>query len=58
MTAFGIYFVIVQFLGILATFYYAGQGGVRHDRGTLVVSGLWAVFNLIGLLVWGTGTGV
>lgn len=32
MTTFGIYFVIVQFLGILATFYYAGQGQHLVDK--------------------------
>ena len=58
MTDFGLYLVIVNLFGILATFYYIGQGGVEYTRGILIFSGLWAIVNTLGIIYFGTGTGI
>lgn len=58
MTGFGLYLVILYTAGILANFYYAGNGGVRHSPGVLIVGAVWSLLNVVGIIFIGTGLGV
>lgn len=58
MTAFGIYLVIVQGLSAAANLYYASNGGTYSSPGVLIFAALWALLNLLGILLWGTGLGL
>lgn len=56
MTGVGIYIIIVSVIGILANFYFAGQGGVEYTPGVLIFGSLWAILNIILILNFGTGS--
>lgn len=58
MTGFGVYLVIVYVLSIASALYYLGRGGYTVTPRILVFSTIWAVFNLFGVLFFGTGFGI
>jgi hypothetical protein len=58
MTGFGLYLVILNIIGVLLNFYYAGRGGVNHTPTTLVIAGIWAALNTLGIIFLGTGLGI
>lgn len=58
MTGFGIYIVIIYFIGIAGNLYHAGRGGVEYGPGNLIFAAIWAAFNVAGIIFFGTGLGV
>lgn len=56
MTVFGLYLVALNVFGVMANFYYAGQGGVEHSSGVCAFAGIWATLNILGILFLGTGS--
>lgn len=56
MTIFGLYLITFYTIGIVANFYYAGQGGVEHTPGVLIFAGIWSLLNLLGIIFLGTGS--
>lgn len=56
MTVFGIYLVVLNIIGIMLNFYYAGQGGVEYTSGVCVFAAIWATLNVLGILFLGTGS--
>lgn len=59
MTAFGIYLVILYGVSLPCYLYYIVRGeGYSLTHGQTVFAFVWAILNLIGLLLWGTGLGL
>lgn len=59
MTAFGIYLVIYGILNVLVAVIIAGRGKeYTVTPGGMVFGAVWMTFNLMGILLWGTGFGI
>lgn len=56
MTTFGIYLVVLNILGVMLNFYYAGQGGVEYTPGVLIFASIWSIANILGIIFLGTGS--
>lgn len=59
MTVFGIYLIIYYIVNLLIAIWYLGRGrGYEVTTGILAFATVWTAFNLVGLVLWGSGFGI